>query len=109
MTVAETAARHGPWPDPDAAPASTRAPRRGAPRLYLETNSGLAPALGLYRAMGFVAADAAPSRVRCRGHRLARWVGRLAQEADRIDLAMAVRKSSVMVPRTNSERTPSRS
>ena len=26
----------------------------GAPRLYLETNSGLAPALGLYRAMGFV-------------------------------------------------------
>jgi len=27
--------------------------RRGAPRLYLETNSSLAPALGLYRAMGF--------------------------------------------------------
>ena len=26
----------------------------GAPRLYLETNSSLAPALGLYRAMGFV-------------------------------------------------------
>jgi putative acetyltransferase len=26
----------------------------GAPRLYLETNSTLAPALGLYRAMGFV-------------------------------------------------------
>lgn len=25
----------------------------GAPRLYLETNSALAPALGLYRAMGF--------------------------------------------------------
>ena len=25
----------------------------GATRLYLETNSGLAPALGLYRAMGF--------------------------------------------------------
>lgn len=25
-----------------------------APRLYLETNSGLAPALGLYRAVGFV-------------------------------------------------------
>jgi putative acetyltransferase len=25
----------------------------GAPRLYLETNSSLAPALGLYRAMGF--------------------------------------------------------
>jgi putative acetyltransferase len=30
----------------------------GAPRLYLETNSSLAPALGLYRAMGFV--DAGP-------------------------------------------------
>ncbi|MFI4965427.1 MAG: GNAT family N-acetyltransferase [Caulobacterales bacterium] len=30
----------------------------GAPRLYLETNSSLAPALGLYRAMGFT--DAAP-------------------------------------------------
>jgi len=27
--------------------------RRGAPRLYLETNSALAPALALYRAMGF--------------------------------------------------------
>jgi len=27
--------------------------RRGAHRLYLETNSSLAPALGLYRAMGF--------------------------------------------------------
>ncbi|MDE2485924.1 MAG: GNAT family N-acetyltransferase [Alphaproteobacteria bacterium] len=27
--------------------------RLGAPRLYLETNSSLAPALGLYRAMGF--------------------------------------------------------
>jgi GNAT superfamily N-acetyltransferase len=26
----------------------------GAPRLYLETNSTLAPALGLYRTMGFV-------------------------------------------------------
>lgn len=26
----------------------------GAPRLYLETNSSLAPALGLYRTMGFV-------------------------------------------------------
>jgi GNAT superfamily N-acetyltransferase len=26
----------------------------GAPRLYLETNSSLGPALGLYRAMGFV-------------------------------------------------------
>lgn len=27
--------------------------RRGARRLYLETNSSLAPALGLYRSMGF--------------------------------------------------------
>lgn len=27
--------------------------RAGAPRLYLETNSSLAPALSLYRAMGF--------------------------------------------------------
>lgn len=32
---------------------------RGATRLYLETNSGLAPALGLYRAMGFQ--DLAPA------------------------------------------------
>ena len=31
----------------------------GATRLYLETNSGLAPALGLYRAMGFK--DLAPT------------------------------------------------
>jgi ribosomal protein S18 acetylase RimI-like enzyme len=31
----------------------------GAPRLYLETNSSLGPALGLYRAMGFQ--DLAPS------------------------------------------------
>ena len=31
----------------------------GAPRLYLETNSSLAPALGLYRAMGFVDLDPA--------------------------------------------------
>ncbi len=31
----------------------------GVPRLYLETNSGLAPALGLYRAMGFK--DLAPT------------------------------------------------
>ncbi|MCI3134175.1 GNAT family N-acetyltransferase [Phenylobacterium aquaticum] len=31
-----------------------RARARGAPRLYLETNSSLAPALGLYEAMGFV-------------------------------------------------------
>jgi GNAT superfamily N-acetyltransferase len=33
--------------------------RLGAPRLYLETNSSLAPALGLYRAMGFY--DLAPA------------------------------------------------
>ena len=32
----------------------TRARALGAPRLYLETNSSLAPALGLYRAAGFV-------------------------------------------------------
>jgi ribosomal protein S18 acetylase RimI-like enzyme len=32
----------------------------GATRLYLETNSGLAPALGLYRAMGFQ--DLAPAK-----------------------------------------------
>ncbi|HEY1751308.1 MAG TPA: GNAT family N-acetyltransferase [Caulobacteraceae bacterium] len=31
-----------------------RARQLGAPRLYLETNSGLAPALGLYRSFGFV-------------------------------------------------------
>ena len=31
----------------------------GARRLYLETNSSLAPALGLYRAMGFVDLDPA--------------------------------------------------
>ena len=31
----------------------------GAPRLYLETHSSLAPALGLYRAMGFVDLDPA--------------------------------------------------
>lgn len=31
----------------------------GAPRLYLETNSSLGPALGLYRAMGFQ--DLAPA------------------------------------------------
>jgi len=31
-----------------------RARALGAPRLYLETNSTLAPALGLYEAMGFV-------------------------------------------------------
>ena len=31
-----------------------RARALGAPRLYLETNASLAPAVGLYRAMGFV-------------------------------------------------------
>lgn len=31
----------------------------GAPRLYLETNASLGPALGLYRAMGFVDLDPA--------------------------------------------------
>lgn len=31
----------------------------GAHRLYLETNSGLAPAIGLYRAMGFTDLDPA--------------------------------------------------
>ena len=30
-----------------------RAAAAGAPRLYLETNSGLAPALALYRGFGF--------------------------------------------------------
>ena len=39
-----------------------RARRLGAGRLYLETNSGLAPALGLYRSFGFKDVDsAAPS------------------------------------------------
>lgn len=38
----------------------------GASRLYLETNSSLAPALGLYRAMGFVEMEAQPSEyARC--------------------------------------------
>jgi putative acetyltransferase len=34
-----------------------RARRLGAGRLYLETNSGLAPALGLYRSFGFKDVD----------------------------------------------------
>ena len=39
-----------------------RARAAGAPRLYLETNSSLAPALGLYRSFGFqVIAPAEPS------------------------------------------------
>jgi len=38
----------------------------GAPRLYLETNSGLAPALALYRAMGFRDLPSQPTEyVRC--------------------------------------------
>ena len=36
-----------------------KAQAEGAPRLYLETNSSLGPALGLYRAMGFVDLDPA--------------------------------------------------
>jgi GNAT superfamily N-acetyltransferase len=36
------------------AAAVDRARAAGAPRLYLETNSGLAPALALYRSFGFV-------------------------------------------------------
>ena len=36
-----------------------RARRLGAGRLYLETNSGLAPALGLYRSFGFKDVDSA--------------------------------------------------
>ena len=36
------------------AAAVERAKAAGAPRLYLETNSGLAPALALYRSFGFV-------------------------------------------------------
>ncbi len=35
------------------AAAVERAKAAGAPRLYLETNSGLAPALALYRSFGF--------------------------------------------------------
>ena len=38
-----------------------------APRLYLETNSGLAPALGLYRAMGFQDVAAPPASDYARG------------------------------------------
>ena len=46
----------------------------GAPRLYLETNSGLAPALGLYRAMGFVDTDPPPHNDYVRGDT---WMERL--------------------------------
>lgn len=40
---------------------------RRVPRLYLETNSSLAPALGLYRALGFreLACDGASPYARC--------------------------------------------
>jgi putative acetyltransferase len=39
----------------------------GAPRLYLETNSSLGPALGLYRTMGFVDTDPPPHNDYARG------------------------------------------
>ena len=40
--------------------------RPGTYRVYLETNSGLAPALGLYRSAGFVDLPAQPtSYARC--------------------------------------------
>ena len=43
-----------------------RARAAGAPRLYLETNSALAPALGLYRSFGFQRRRASQSRpLRC--------------------------------------------
>ena len=52
MTVAETARGTGLGRKlMDAAVAYAKA--KGAPRLYLETNSALAPALALYRAAGF--------------------------------------------------------
>ena len=41
--------------------AAQRAQSKGAPRLYLETNSVLAPALALYRATGFVDLPAQPT------------------------------------------------
>jgi len=39
----------------------------GAPRLYLETNSTLAPALGLYRAVGFTDVGPPANLVYARG------------------------------------------
>jgi hypothetical protein len=39
----------------------------GAPRLYLETNSTLGPALGLYRTMGFVDTGPPPHNDYARG------------------------------------------
>jgi GNAT superfamily N-acetyltransferase len=53
MTVAEAARGTGLGRDLMRA-CIDRARALGAPRLYLETNSGLGPALGLYRAMGFI-------------------------------------------------------
>ncbi|MFA7262923.1 MAG: GNAT family N-acetyltransferase [Caulobacter sp.] len=53
MTVAEVARGTGLGRDLMRA-CIERAKALGAPRLYLETNSGLGPALGLYRAMGFI-------------------------------------------------------
>jgi GNAT superfamily N-acetyltransferase len=53
MTVAEVARGTGLGRDLMRA-CIERARALGAPRLYLETNSSLGPALGLYRAMGFV-------------------------------------------------------
>ncbi|HRD28917.1 MAG TPA: GNAT family N-acetyltransferase [Caulobacter sp.] len=53
MTVAEAARGTGLGRDLMRA-CIDRAKELGAPRLYLETNSSLGPALGLYRAMGFV-------------------------------------------------------
>lgn len=52
MTVAEAARGTGLGRDLMQA-CIDRAKAAGAPRLYLETNAGLAPALSLYRAMGF--------------------------------------------------------
>jgi len=47
-------ARRGPGPGKSLRKAFTaRARAAGVPRLYLETNAGLGPALGLYRAVGF--------------------------------------------------------
>ena len=69
MTVSEAPARRGPRPAADAALHRRRRPA-GARRLYLETNSSLAPALGLYRAMGFtdLPPTDAPLRARRRLH-----------------------------------------
>ena len=61
MAVTETHKGRGIGRDLMAA-CVARARQRGAARLYLETNSGLAPALGLYRSFGFkVVEEAEPS------------------------------------------------